>query len=248
MPQVFTAYDFLLSTCSLRATCSAPFSLSSAHAPFEMRTPLEQLNPFDEAKDAPLWTRLVAGASAGGVASALANPTDVVKVRMQADGRLKVLGEAPRYDGTLHAFRSIWRAEGGARAFYKGCLPNVQRAVVVNGAGIAAYDHSKQTARRLLGEDDSLRARFVAALIGGLTTAVVGCPFDVMKTRMMNQHQSKQLYSSLLHCASSVVQVEGVTALWKGLLPVYVRQAPFNMLNYMILEQLTTLMIGKSVM
>ena len=33
-----------------------------------------------------------------------------------------------------------------------------------------------------------------------------------------------------------------------GLLPVYVRQAPFNMLNYLILESLTKSLLGKSVM
>ena len=208
----------------------------------------DALNPQKEAKDAPLWTRLIAGATAGGVASAMANPTDVVKVRLQADGRLKLTGGEPRYSGTLDAFRSIWSAEGGLGAFYKGCLPNVQRAVVVNGAGIAAYDHSKQMAAQLLGEGDSLSARFVAALIGGLTTALVGCPFDVLKTRMMNQHQSKQLYTNVLDCAMSTIRTEGVTALWKGLLPVYVRQAPFNMLNYMIMEQLTQALLGRSTM
>jgi len=208
----------------------------------------DSLNTAAEAKDAPLWTRLVAGATAGGVASAMANPTDVVKVRLQADGRLKLAGGQPRYDGTLHAFRSIWAAEGGLVAFYKGCLPNVQRAIVVNGVGIAAYDHSKQTAQRLLGDDDSLASRFVAALVGGVTTSLVGCPFDVLKTRMMNQHRTKPLYTNVLDCAMSVARVEGVTALWKGLLPVYARQAPFNMLNYLILEQLTAKLLGKSMM
>lgn len=208
----------------------------------------DALNPAEEAKDAPFWTRLAAGASAGGAASAMANPTDVVKVRLQADGRLRLAGGEPRYQGTLHAFRSIWSTEGGLLAFYKGCLPNVQRAVVVNGAGIAAYDHSKQTAQRILGEGDSLSARFLAALVGGVTTALVGCPFDVLKTRMMNQHKTKPLYTNVVDCAMSVVRIEGVTALWKGLLPVYVRQAPFNMLNYLILEQLTTALLGKSVM
>jgi hypothetical protein len=33
----------------------------------------------------------------GGVGQAVASPTDVVKVRLQADGRLKAVGKAPRY-------------------------------------------------------------------------------------------------------------------------------------------------------
>ena len=208
----------------------------------------DALNPRSEAKDASLWTRLLAGATAGGMASALANPTDVVKVRLQADGRLQAMGRASRYEGTLHAFRSIAAVEGGVRAFYTGCLPNVQRAVVVNGAGIAAYDHSKQAAQVMLGEDGSLVARLVAALIGGVTTALVGCPCDVIKTRMMNQHQGMELYTGVFNCAVSVIRIEGVFALWKGLLPVYARQAPFNILNFMIMEQLTMLVVGRTTM
>lgn len=191
----------------------------------------DALSPSATAADAPLRARIMAGAVAGASAAALANPTDVVKVRLQADGRLQALeGTPPRYSSTGHAFAAILRVEGLA-AFWRGTLPNVQRATVVNGAGIAAYDHSKQTAKTLLGEGDSLGARFVAALAGGVVTSLAGTPFDVLKTRMMNQGGGMQAkYVGTLSCALATVRAEGVLALWKGLLPVYCRQAPFNML------------------
>jgi hypothetical protein len=208
--------------------------------------------------DAPFCARVGAGALSGAAASALANPTDVVKVRLQADGRLQMMGMHARYKGTLDAFASIGRKEGLA-AFWRGTVPNVQRAAVVNGCGIAAYDQSKQTAKFLLGgggsDGDSLSARFVAALVGGCVTAFVGCPFDVLKTRLMNEMhaadkaapQGAARYSGGWWGAlMAILRTEGVFALWKGLLPVYCRQAPFNMLNYMIMEQLTFLMLGKS--
>lgn len=215
----------------------------------------------EDAQDASLAARLGAGALSGGLAAALANPTDVAKVRVQADGRLRLLGLTPRYTGTLDAFRSIARDEGLA-AFYKGTLPNLQRAAFVNGCGIAAYDQSKQAAQYLLGESDSLSARFVAALVGGCVTSLVGCPFDVLKTRLMNEHQLAPptaaggaaggpavgpTYSGgMLGAMTAIVRTEGVLALWKGLLPVYCRQAPFNLLNYLILEWCTVRMLGKS--
>ena len=46
----------------------------------------------------------------------------------------------------------------------------------------------------------------------------------------------------------SIIRVEGFAALWKGLLPVYARQAPFNMFNYLILEQLTKMFLGRTIM
>jgi hypothetical protein len=204
----------------------------------------DALSPSDDPAATPIWARVLAGALAGGGASAFANPTDVVKVRLQADGRLVALGERPRYEGTAHAVRRILREEG-AGAFYKGLGPNIQRAVVVNGIGIASYDQSKQTAVALIGDGDSLLARFCAALVGGVATALVGCPFDVIKTRMINQPQERPLYASSSQCALAIVRVEGPLALWKGLLPVYCRQAPFNLLNYLIMEQLTLALLGK---
>ena len=166
----------------------------------------DKLNPHSDGKHAPLASKLAAGALAGGTASALANPTDVVKVRIQADGRLRLLGEPARYSGTAQAFRAIlaqvrwrgmgcggvggewrrprgtrpdppppprWRLQEGLAAFWKGVGPNMQRAAVVNGAGIATYDQCKQTVTRLMGEDDSLRARCLAALMGARPPAAV---------------------------------------------------------------------------
>ena len=207
----------------------------------------DAFSPAKHAADAPLWARILAGGVAGASASALANPTDVVKVRLQADGRLALLnGTQPRYSGTVDAFVKVFREEGLV-AFWRGTLPNVQRATFVNGAGIAAYDHSKQVAVRLLGEGDSLLARFVAALAGGVVTSLVGCPFDVLKTRMMNEAAGGNAkYSSTWSCLVATTRVEGFFALWKGLLPVYCRQAPFNLLNYLIMEALTKRLVGKS--
>lgn len=97
----------------------------------------DAINPRAESRDAPLWTRIVAGAVAGTASAALANPTDVAKVRMQADGRLRLIGKTPRYSSTAAAFTTIAREEG-LQAFYRGTLPNMQRASVVNGFGIAS--------------------------------------------------------------------------------------------------------------
>ena len=51
----------------------------------------------------------------------------------------------------------------------------------------------------------------------------------------------------LLHGLRQAVLSEGVLALWKGLLPVYCRQAPFNMLNYMLMETLLSTFAGRTI-
>jgi len=52
--------------------------------------------------------KLLAGAVAGGIGAAIANPTDVLKVRMQA-----AAGVAP-YRNTWHGFTTILSTEGTA--------------------------------------------------------------------------------------------------------------------------------------
>jgi hypothetical protein len=112
--------------------------------------------------------------------------------------------------------------------------------------------------RSLLGEAESLAGRAVAAMVGGVVTALVGCPFDVpeaaprtparrapprrrlsprpseprtchlwlqvLKTRLMNQDARRPLYTGPADAFVRIVRVEGPLALYKGLLPVYLRQ------------------------
>lgn len=60
-----------------------------------------------EGEKPPFFLRLGMGFTAGGTAQVLAVPMDLIKVRMQADGRLVASGELskPRYTGLLDALR-----------------------------------------------------------------------------------------------------------------------------------------------
>ena len=101
------------------------------------------------------------------------------------------------------------------------------------------YDAAKSLARRAVGEDRAIAERVVAALCGGLATALVGAPFDTVKTRLMSRRETP--FSGPLHCVAATARTEGVLALYKGFLPVYGRQAPFNLLNFLIMEHLLDL-------
>jgi solute carrier family 25 uncoupling protein 27 len=81
----------------------------------------------------------------------------------------------------------------------------------------------------------------VGALVSGLVSATVSTPFDVIKTRMMNQPREAPLYSGPLDCVVKTVRAEGATGLYKGFLPAYSRLAPHRMVHFLALEQLTRL-------
>lgn len=66
---------------------------------------------------AGIVARIMAGCTTGAMAVAFAQPTDVVKVRFQAQVRLADGGR--RYNSTLEAYRTIARDEG-VRGLWRG--------------------------------------------------------------------------------------------------------------------------------
>lgn len=66
--------------------------------------------------DAGIGSRLLAGGTTGALAVAVAQPTDVVKVRFQAQARA---GGGQRYQSTVDAYKTIAREEG-FRGLWKG--------------------------------------------------------------------------------------------------------------------------------
>lgn len=66
---------------------------------------------------AGIVTRLMAGCTTGAMAVAFAQPTDVVKVRFQA--QVRMADGVRRYNGTLDAYKTIARDEG-VRGLWKG--------------------------------------------------------------------------------------------------------------------------------
>ena len=169
------------------------------------------VGPGVDAKDAPLWKRMAAGALTGSLGQLAASPFDVVKVRLQADGRLRSVGQAPRYAGFVDAMVRIPREEGFG-GFFKGLAPSIQRAAIINGCGIASYDYTKNIVKSVLGTTDGLLPQALAAVVSGFVSAVVSTPFDVLKTRMMNQPAGAPLYSSTLDCALKTVRRQGLHA------------------------------------
>ena len=95
----------------------------------------------------PLWKKIVAGGLAGGVASAVANPTDLMKVRMQTDGMLKdAEGKLlpKKYNGMIDCLTKTV-SEEGVLALWTGVGPTVGRAVALAAAELATCGTPERT-------------------------------------------------------------------------------------------------------
>ncbi|KTF93095.1 hypothetical protein cypCar_00028441 [Cyprinus carpio] len=179
-----------------------------------------------------IGSRLMAGCTTGAMAVALAQPTDVVKVRFQAQISA---GASKRYHGTMDAYRTIAKEEG-FRGLWKGTGPNITRNAIVNCTELVTYDLIKDALLKSLLMNDDLPCHFTSAFGAGFCTTVIASPVDVVKTRYMNSAPGQ--YSSALNCAVAMLAKEGPKAFYKGFMPSFLRLGSWNVVMFVTYEQL----------
>lgn len=131
----------------------------------------------------PLWKKIVSGGMSGIVGAALANPTDILKIRMQAwEGQPESL--------KWHA-NKIYQKDGIA-GFYNAIQLTMIRAMVLNSVKLSTYDHIKHTILNLNILEEGYTVHFIASLIAGVCMATATAPFDICRTRIMNQMEGEK--------------------------------------------------------
>ena len=202
--------------------------------------PLKVLLGATDPAKTPLWKKVVAGAISGTAGSAIATPTDLVKVRFQAAGpRAK-----PPYKTTFHAFTDIARREG-VRGLWTGVGPTVQRAAILTASQIPSYDHTKHTILNADLMKEGPQLHIVCSMVAGFVTAFATSPVDVVKTRIMNQKKDSLgeplIYRNTLDCIIKTVKNEGPLGLYKGFVPNWMRIGPHTIICFFVFEQLRRL-------
>ncbi|XP_048453006.1 mitochondrial uncoupling protein 4 [Rhincodon typus] len=146
-----------------------------------------------------------------------------------------------RVHGVSHAFMKIL-SEGGIRGLWAGWVPNVQRAALVSLGDLTTYDTVKHFLLRHTTLKDNSLCHGLSSICSGLVAATMGCPADVIKTRIMNQTRDKQgrglLYTSTVDCLMQTIKREGLMSLYKGFLPTWARMAPWSLTFWLTFEQI----------
>ncbi|KAK5868848.1 hypothetical protein PBY51_009825 [Eleginops maclovinus] len=186
-------------------------------------------------ENAGIGARLMAGCTTGGMAVTFAQPTDVVKIRFQAQSRLPENGSVKRYSSTFDAYKTIARDEG-VRGLWKGALPNITRNAIVNCSELVTYDIIKELILKYNLMTDNMPCHFVAGFSAGFCTTIVASPVDVVKTRFMNSTPGK--YSGAMNCALTMLMKEGPTAFYKGFVPSFLRLGSWNIVMFVSFEQI----------
>jgi len=190
-------------------------------------------------KDAGILSKFLAGALAGGIGSVAGNPFDVLKTRMMAS-------EGSANHGLSHFFHEVKSTQGIA-GFYKGIEANVMRAMILNATKMACYDTCKVFVKKNMGVQDGLQLQFMSAFTAGFFMTCTVSPFDIIRTRLMNQPADQKLYNGFADCFLKIFKNEGPLGFYKGFIPIWSRFAPTTCLQLIIFEQLRKVM-GMSAM
>jgi solute carrier family 25 uncoupling protein 8/9 len=182
--------------------------------------------------------KIAAGLTTSAIGISVASPADVVKVRLQAEGRL-----APnvprRYNGVIDAYSKIIKAEGIA-GLWTGYGPNLVRNCVVNATELVAYDQTKQMLLGSMKLKDDAGTHILSGLSAGLCATLLGSPVDVIKTRVMNAKKDPVTgtaeFKGPVDCAIKLMRKEGPFAFYKGFIPNFSRIGSWNIVAWTTLE------------
>ncbi|KAF0687905.1 Aste57867_20397 [Aphanomyces stellatus] len=185
------------------------------------------------------FQEFTAGALAGATEAVLiVTPFEVVKTRLQ--GQKVIPGETPKYRGTLGTTMTVIKNEGPA-ALWKGVVPTIGRQGLNQACSFWSNTFLKKNVWKLEdGQTLSPWKSMLTGMLGAIPGPCINCPMDVVKTRMMAQENGKGVsgkYTGLVQACQLIAKEEGVTALYKGLVPRLTRLCPSYGIQWLVMDQ-----------
>lgn len=174
----------------------------------------------------------VNGGLAGMTATAVIQPLDMIKVRLQLAGEGVRTGPRPSAFGVT---RDII-ASGKVTDLYTGLSAGLLRQAVYTTARLGFFDtilkglnKNAESSNRSL----SFGERAGAGLVAGGIAAMVGNPADLALVRMQSDGlkppEKRSNYRSVVDALGRISRHEGVGALWAGAFPTVVRAMALNL-------------------
>ncbi|CAE6529868.1 unnamed protein product [Rhizoctonia solani] len=159
--------------------------------------------------------KALSGLMSGAIGASIANPTDLIKIRMQAYHNPSV----PEYSSILSSLRCVYNEgggtlSGGLRSLWRGTTATVTRGAVITVAQIGSYDHFKQVFKSHRIMEEGMPLHLTSSLFAGLVCSIASNPVDVIKVRLMNDHE--RMYRGVSDCIIKTLRKEGPLAYYKG--------------------------------
>ncbi|XP_044733564.1 mitochondrial dicarboxylate carrier-like [Chrysoperla carnea] len=172
-----------------------------------------------------IWMSCIAGALGG----LIANPPDMINVRMLND-----FAQPPEkrrnYKHVFHGLYSVVK-ENGFLGLYKGVSLTMMRACIFTTCIFTSYDTYKAMFIRRFGLGDDPKTHFMSSVCATSTAIMISQPVDVMRTRIMSSKGVPRL-----QVITDIYKKNGIFGYWKGLIPTYARIGPMNIMMYVFFE------------
>ncbi|CAE6459292.1 unnamed protein product [Rhizoctonia solani] len=181
--------------------------------------------------------KALSGLMSGAIGAAIANPADLIKIRMQAHHNPPV----PEYASITSSLRCVYNEGGGSlfgglRALWRGTSATVTRGAIVTVAQIGSYDHFKQVIKSHRFMDEGIPLHLTSSLLAGLVCSIASNPVDVIKVRLMSDHE--RIYRGVSDCIIKTLRKEGPLAYYKGFGMCWIRLGSHTTLTLLLYEQL----------
>lgn len=170
---------------------------------------------------------LLAGAICGLTTRAISQPLDVLKIRFQLQVEpISNSLHTSKYKSMPQALTLICREEG-VTALWKGHVPAQLLSVSYGMVQFWAFDRLAR--QQVLPETLNY---FCSGVVAGCAGTLFSFPFDVIRTRLVAQSESKRVY---LNMRDAFVKIsnEGYVVFYRGLLPTFIQIGPYTGVQFM---------------
>ncbi|KAF9429298.1 hypothetical protein BGZ76_001515 [Entomortierella beljakovae] len=164
----------------------------------------------------------LAGGSIGDFfASSIYVPSEVLKTRMQLQGRYNnpSFNSGYNYKSTWHALRMIVKYDG-VGALFQGYRATLLRDVPFSALQFAFYEKFKVEARKWEARGDGQMSLHIETACGGIAGGLAGfltTPLDVMKTLLQTQSSIPAKSSSGVSSTATGITQKYYVGIWDGL-------------------------------
>ncbi|KAL5012836.1 hypothetical protein ScPMuIL_011387 [Solemya velum] len=178
----------------------------------------------------------LSGGFAGLCAAAATHPMDVLKTRrivQPVDMKLSAYGM-----NTVDSLKKIYTEEGFL-ALYRGLSITLLGSIPFTAATFGTYEFLKGMYQRpniLLSTEETILQGTIASAVALLTTF----PFDVVRRKMEakshvlpNRGGVDIEFRNAIHCFKKIIIINGLSGLYRGLVPALLRVIPYNSIMFL---------------
>jgi hypothetical protein len=153
--------------------------------------------------------QLMAAGSAAMITVTNIHPIDLVKTRLQVSSKYNNIG-------MMRSFKTIY-IEEGLSSFWKGIYAAWLREASYTSIRLGLYEPIKIGMGINNTQNTSFFLKFVAGSSAGAIGSLFGNPFDVLKTKMMTNHNLLNTTPTISNTATTLYQSQGIAGFYRGI-------------------------------